>query len=123
MRNEVKAGFSEASASGKSCLELLSILAVGNTIRHHRASQKISTNFTVMAATTTSRRAILVCDVQLGILPIGFGTDEEAINAYVGRCNSAIAHARSNGDKVIFIRVGFEPGHPEVGPKNKVRLF
>lgn len=74
-----------------------------------------------MASTSTSRRALLVCDVQLGILPIALGTDEEATTAYVGRCNTAIAHARSKGDKVIFIRVGFEPGHPEVGPKNKVR--
>lgn len=85
------------------------------------APDSISSRSTVMATTSTaSRRALIVCDVQLGILPMIFGDNSEAIEAYVGRCNEAIAHARSKNDKVIFIRVGFQPGHPEIGPKNKV---
>ena len=76
-----------------------------------------------MASTTPTRRALIVCDVQLGIIAMSFANDQDAVEPYVERCNTAIAHARAQGDKVIFIRVGFAPGHPEVGPKNKVRLI
>lgn len=70
-----------------------------------------------------SRRALLVCDVQVGVTKMAFGTDEALTDAYIGCCNVAIATARSNGDNVIFIRVGFQPGYTEVGPRNPVRML
>lgn len=74
-----------------------------------------------MAHPPPSQRALFICDVQLGIIDIAFDGDENASAAYIERLNGAICHARSKGDKVIFIRIGYTPTFAEVGPNNRVR--
>jgi len=76
-----------------------------------------------MSATHSPRTAVLVCDLQNGILDSQFNNDQAAIEAYVERCNSVIHHARELGHLLIFIRVAFRPGHPEASENNKVRYF
>lgn len=59
--------------------------------------------------------ALLVMDVQRGV-----------VERYVGdatlldRLNRAVETARATGMPVIFVRVAFRPGHPEVSTNNRV---
>lgn len=70
-----------------------------------------------------SRSALLVCDVQNGIINKQFSNDAAAAEAYIERVNGAIAHARAQNHLLIFVRVAFRPGHPEVGDNNKVCTY
>jgi nicotinamidase-related amidase len=58
--------------------------------------------------------ALLVMDVQLGIVE-RFANDE----GYLPRLAAARDAARGAGVKVIYVAVGFRPGHPEVSQRNK----
>lgn len=58
--------------------------------------------------------ALLVMDYQLGIVE---RFSERGLRA-LERVNTAIASARARGVMVIFIRVAFRPGAPEVSSRN-----
>jgi nicotinamidase-related amidase len=58
-------------------------------------------------------RALLVMDMQRGIA--GRYSDP----AVLERAAEAIAAARANGVPVIYVRVAFRPGHPEISPRNR----
>ena len=62
----------------------------------------------------TPKTALLVMDMQLGILRNL--TDAKALIANVKK---AIANAREKKIPVIYVVVGFRPGFPEVSPNNK----
>jgi Isochorismatase family len=68
-----------------------------------------------MASQTTDQAttALLVMDVQNGIV----GRFGDAVLEPIGR---AIAAARETGVPVVYVRVGFRPGAPEVSPRNRV---
>jgi len=63
----------------------------------------------------TGKTALLVMDLQNGIVSHLGDNLEEAIIPY----QEAIKAARKHSIPVIFIRVGFSKGYPEVSPKNK----
>src|SRR5438105_76624 len=56
--------------------------------------------------------ALLVMDVQRGIV-------ERHGDGVLDRLSRAVAAARGAGVRVIFVRVGFRPGFPEVSPANR----
>jgi nicotinamidase-related amidase len=58
--------------------------------------------------------ALLVMDVQRGIVD-RFPGDPD----YLSRLNQAITAAREHAIPVIYVVVGFRPGHPEISPNNK----
>src|SRR5262245_21561643 len=58
--------------------------------------------------------ALLVMDVQNNIVA-RFGDDA----AYLDRLAGAIDAARAGGIPVIYVRVAFRDGYPEVSPANK----
>lgn len=62
----------------------------------------------------SSRTALLVMDVQVGIVE-RFGRDHD----YLGRMASAIEAARAASIPVVYVRVAFRLGLPEVSPRNK----
>lgn len=62
------------------------------------------------------RTALLVMDCQNGIVGAYTKSDE-----FVLRTKAVMAAARGAGMAVMFVRVGFRPGMPEVGTRN--RLF
>ena len=57
---------------------------------------------------------LLVMDVQRGIVERAPGDD-----GYLPRLAGAIDAARAAGIPVIYVVVGFRPGHPEVSARNK----
>ena len=57
--------------------------------------------------------ALLVMDVQKSIV------ERFADAAVLDRAAAAVAAARDAGTPVIYVRVAFRPGHPEVSPRNK----
>jgi nicotinamidase-related amidase len=57
--------------------------------------------------------ALLVMDVQRGIAERFEGGE------VVARVAEALAAARAAGIPVIFVRVAFRPGHPEISPRNR----
>ena len=57
---------------------------------------------------------LLVMDVQESV--VGRFADP---SGYLRRLSEAIAAARSAGVPVVYVTVGFRPGHPEVSPRNK----
>ena len=57
--------------------------------------------------------ALLVMDVQQAI------TDRHPDPDYLPRLRSAIDAARSAGIPVVYVVVGFRPGHPEISRRNK----
>ena len=59
------------------------------------------------------RTALLVMDVQVGIV------ERLGDPAMVERVAAAIAAARTAGVRVIYVKVGFRPGYPEVSPRNR----
>lgn len=58
--------------------------------------------------------ALLLMDLQTGILG-RFGSDP----GFVPRINAVVEAARSAGFPVLWVKVGFRPGYPEVSPRNK----
>jgi nicotinamidase-related amidase len=58
--------------------------------------------------------ALLVMDMQMGILP---NLPDNA--AFISNVAKAIANARSKNIPVIYVRVGFRQGMPEVSANNK----
>ena len=61
-----------------------------------------------------SNSALLVMDIQRSIVE-RFPSDD----GYLPRLRGAIDTARSAGVPVIYVVVGFRPGHPEVSKRNK----
>lgn len=62
----------------------------------------------------TSKTALLVMDIQNGIVSrIGESTN------VLFPLKNATAAARQNNIPVIFVRVGFSEGYPEISPQNK----
>ena len=57
--------------------------------------------------------ALLIMDIQAGIIQ-----RYPQIAPLVEKVNHAIDSARAAGVKIIFVKVGFEPGHPEIGPNS-----
>jgi nicotinamidase-related amidase len=57
---------------------------------------------------------LLVMDVQRGIVE-RFADDD----GYLPRLSRAIAAARAAGIPVVYVTVGFRPGHPEVSASNR----
>ncbi|MFD1677987.1 cysteine hydrolase family protein [Alicyclobacillus fodiniaquatilis] len=60
------------------------------------------------------KTALLVMDVQNGIVS-RFAENQEVLHPF----EKAVAAARQHGMSVIFVRVGFSEGYPEVSPRNK----
>jgi nicotinamidase-related amidase len=58
--------------------------------------------------------ALLVMDVQRGILE-RFGDDP----GYLQRVSDAAAAARAAAIPVVYVTIGFRPGHPEISPQNQ----
>ena len=61
-----------------------------------------------------SNSALLVMDVQQGVVQ-RFGSKLESLEPF----QRAIGAARAAGVPVIFVRVAFRDGYPEVSPRNK----
>jgi nicotinamidase-related amidase len=59
--------------------------------------------------------ALLVMDIQQGITQ-RFADDDPG---YLERLQQAISAARAAGIPVIYVRISFRPGHPEISPRNK----
>jgi len=59
------------------------------------------------------RSALLVMDVQQGVERLGVGAEK------LVPFQRAVAAARAAGMPVIFVRVAFRPGYPEVSQRNK----
>jgi nicotinamidase-related amidase len=57
---------------------------------------------------------LLVMDVQRGIVE-RFADDD----GYLERVSGAISAARAAGVPVVYVIVGFRPGHPEISPRNR----
>ncbi|MGO8694708.1 MAG: isochorismatase family protein [Rectinemataceae bacterium] len=62
----------------------------------------------------TTHPALLIMDVQNGTVR-RFAEKPEAIEAFP----RALAAARGAGIPVIFVRIAFREGYPEVSPRNK----
>ena len=62
-----------------------------------------------------TRQALLVMDVQVGIVGRYGDTDPD----YLNRVRSAVDHAHRAGAPVIYVVIGFRDGHPEISPANK----
>jgi nicotinamidase-related amidase len=62
-----------------------------------------------------SKTALLVMDLQNGIVPHLGEKKEEALIPF----QKAIKAAREYSIPVIFVRVGFSEGYPEISPQNK----
>jgi nicotinamidase-related amidase len=60
--------------------------------------------------------ALLVMDVQNGIV----GRVPEGAGALLERIGAAVAHARSSGLPVVYVRVAFRPGGADINPRNQV---
>ena len=58
--------------------------------------------------------ALLVMDVQRGVVERYVGDA-----ALLDRLRQAVEAARATGVPVVFVRVGFRPGHPEVRTRNR----
>jgi nicotinamidase-related amidase len=67
----------------------------------------------VPETSTQPSTALLVMDLQNAIVERFAGA------AVLERAVAAAAAARAHGVPVIFVRVGFRPGHPEVSPRNR----
>lgn len=65
------------------------------------------------ASTPTTKTALIIGDVQRGIVK-NFGDDETLLN----NVSAAAAAARAAGVPVIYVKVGFRPGHPEISSRN-----
>jgi nicotinamidase-related amidase len=63
---------------------------------------------------TNGKTALLVMDLQNGIVS-RYAENEKTLLPY----QKAVHAARRNGIPVIYIRVGFSEGYPEVSPNNK----
>ena len=61
-----------------------------------------------------SNAALLVMDVQQGVVQ-RFGGSSESLDPF----QRAVGAARAAGVPVIFVRVAFRHGYPEVSPRNK----
>ncbi|BCK72548.1 hydrolase [Streptomyces libani subsp. rufus] len=59
--------------------------------------------------------ALLVMDVQQDVVDIA-----DDGSGYLPRLRRAIDGARSAGIPVIYVVIGLRPGHPDVGPRNRV---
>lgn len=62
----------------------------------------------------TNKTALLVMDVQNGIVS-RFTSTEDSLKPM----QKAVAVARQEGILVLFVRVGFTEGYPEISPQNK----
>jgi nicotinamidase-related amidase len=62
-----------------------------------------------------STTALLVCDVQNGIVERIPGLDTKA---YLQNLVNTIQAARAANHRVIYVRVAFRSGHPEASPRN-----
>ena len=60
--------------------------------------------------------ALLAMDCQAGIVAVYAKPPEE----FTGRASSVVRAARAAGMSVIHVQVGFRPGFPEVGTRNKL---
>ena len=67
----------------------------------------------VPETSTHPSTALLVMDMQNAVI------ERFAAAGVLERAVAAAAAARAHGVPVIFARVAFRPGHPEVGPRNK----
>ena len=61
-----------------------------------------------------ARTALLIMDVQLGI--VNRIDDAEAL---LGRLGVALEAARDAGLTVVYVKIGFRAGYPEVSPRNR----
>lgn len=64
----------------------------------------------------TSHTALLAMDCQVGIVSVYAKPQDE----FVARTADVVAAARIAGMPLIHIQVGFRPGMPEVGTRNKI---
>jgi nicotinamidase-related amidase len=64
----------------------------------------------------TSHTAVLAMDCQAGIVSVYAKPQEE----FIKRASNVLAAARQAAITVIHIQVGFRPGLPEVGRRNKL---
>jgi len=62
-----------------------------------------------------NKTALLIMDYQAAIVDMV----PEGSQALLEKAAQALAAARSTGVRVIYVVLGFRPGHPEVSPSNK----
>jgi nicotinamidase-related amidase len=62
-----------------------------------------------------ARTAVLVMDYQSGIVANFGGADQAGL---LQRAKAALDAARAAAVPVIYVVIGFRPGHPEVSPRN-----
>jgi nicotinamidase-related amidase len=67
-----------------------------------------------MTPQTPAGSALLVMDVQQAI------AGRSAEPGFVPRVSRAVAAARTAGVPVVYVVIGFRPGHPEASPANKI---
>ncbi len=65
----------------------------------------------------TADTALLIMDMQGSIVERFAGDDADRLLESIGRAAEA---ARDHGLLVIYIRVAFRPGNPEVNPNNRI---
>jgi nicotinamidase-related amidase len=64
---------------------------------------------------TVERTALLVMDVQQAIVDRTIKDPD-----YLTRLSGAIDRARRADIRVVYVRVGFRPDHPELSPRNRI---
>lgn len=75
----------------------------------------------VVLRMASGKQALIVADVQNGITDMYFKENEAGLKEYVAKLNTAIAAARKQGHLIVFVRVAFREGHPEIPDDHKVR--
>src|ERR1035441_6061420 len=68
-----------------------------------------------LEAMTVERTALLVMDVQQAIVDRTIKDPD-----YLTRLSGAIDRARRADIRVVYVRVGFRPDHPELSPRNRI---
>ncbi len=61
------------------------------------------------------RTALLIMDFQSGIVANFAGSDQAGL---LDRAKAAIAAAHAAAVQVVYVAIGFRPGHPEISPRN-----
>ena len=70
-----------------------------------------------MSTAQNDKSALLVVDVQEGVVArMGFGLD------YINRVAQAIEAARAASITVIYVRMAYREGYPEINPDNRMLL-
>lgn len=86
--------------------------------REHDDRQEIANRkglIRMASSTDFSRTAVIIMDYQPAILRVV----KEGRDDLIKRAQRVLDAGRSAGAKIIYVNVGFRPGHPEVSERNK----